>query len=90
MGNVLYLQYPGLPEPSGWGGIILPGHFTLLSRAVTFMDGRNLTGQGSRAGFAAVPALGAARLRRMPLLRERGKVVLINTIEELFANSLSL
>lgn len=32
-GNVLYLQYPGLPEPSGWGGIIVTGHFTLLSRA---------------------------------------------------------
>lgn len=55
--NVLYLQYPGLPEPSGWGGIILPGHFTSLSRAVTFMDYKNLTGQGNRAGFAAPQAL---------------------------------
>ena len=48
-GNVLYLQYPGLPEPAGWGGIILTGHFTWLSRAVSTTDYRtSLVGETER------------------------------------------
>lgn len=77
----------------GWDH--LPWSFHFAFRAVPFMDDRNLTGGGSRVGFAAPQALGAAWHLRLGALKdaavgERGKVVLVITFEELFANFLPL
>lgn len=77
----------------GWDH--LPWSFHFAVRAVPFMDDRNLTGGGSRAGFAAPQALGAALHLHLEALKdavvgERGKVVLVITFEELFANFLPL